>query len=527
MPTFIKPDNVDTRAKGYKNWFNLDFFVKKIVQVFLTENPPISIPNNLQQVLEAGNASTNGFSILGENGESTIQVYNDEGNLGLVRVVDTISTDSGSITPRQIQFGNQFQNKAFNYYPNLTKPSGNYTFATTDDLYKREIKEILLVNSTFNLEAGDETKFLIIDYPNLIGATVVIPDNVFPAESELIIYVNSLPGGVTFTGNIFTGETALGNNIRVENNPTSNYIAKFKNIGVGDLWLVTYENSEFPIIPEIVEKGKITITDLQYQAFTNLASAIAWINTYTSATLTDTSYNNGVFKFTVPENTSFDLSFGFCSSITNTQYVRFEDSSNYIISFGDEAFLENKENNTLGFCTFGLNAFKEAKPSIKNTLKGIEFCQNNFGQDYEGRIDIEKFGSSGGQNLPSDIFTTNNLMWINTSYFNKFNNLGNLDADLIIAIANMTNPRSAVNYEGVNNEPIKIFFTEQGTATTTFTIPIPKKLANIDYVVSHPMAKNMLSSVNWRVQNKTEMQFEIVSVTELTGLVEIELTVTP
>lgn len=78
-----------------------------------------------------------------------------------------------------------------------------------------------------------------------------------------------------------------------------------------------------------------------------------------------------------------------------------------------------------------------------------------------------------------------------------------------------------------NQLPIKIFFTATGTAQTIFTVSIGKTMLNTNYVVSYPMASNMLSSVNWRVENKTTTNFQIISTTGLTGAVAVEITVTP
>lgn len=75
--------------------------------------------------------------------------------------------------------------------------------------------------------------------------------------------------------------------------------------------------------------------------------------------------------------------------------------------------------------------------------------------------------------------------------------------------------------------PIKVFYSTTGTATTTFTVTIGVTMTDTSYVVSYPMAENLLSSVNWRVSNKTTTTFDVITATGLTGSVAFECTVTP
>lgn len=70
-------------------------------------------------------------------------------------------------------------------------------------------------------------------------------------------------------------------------------------------------------------------------------------------------------------------------------------------------------------------------------------------------------------------------------------------------------------------------YTTTGAATTTFTVPIGRTMANTSYVAS-PVPTNTLSAVMFSVQNKTTTTFDIVVAgAGLTGTVSYDFTVTP
>lgn len=388
MPTFIKPDNIDTRAKGYKNWFNLDLFVKKIIRVFLAENPPISIPNNLQSVIDTGNEA----SFLRNNSDTTefcfIRLAYDDNFDGFTNEI--VSTYDGI---------NQSQGTSIRQFNNNLSHTALFNDKINDILtsFQQSIKPISTnsgdLNDVFNLLKGDSK-----------GNQSEVRYN-FPTPQENTDLIN-----INFP---------------------------YKTIS-GDYTLATTD--------QLSPQGKITITDIQQQAFADLATAIAWVNTYTSAVLTDTSFSNGVFKFTVPENTAFNLNSDFCSSASYTHNVQFEDFFGLISIFNDYAFTANTQNNILGNINVGFRSFRETNPSIKNTIKQIVSCGNESFLDYTGRIDIKKFGIDSSSNLPTNIFNTSNLMWINTPYSNKFNNNNALDGDLVNILSNMGNPNSTIIY---------------------------------------------------------------------------------
>jgi len=224
----------------------------------------------------------------------------------------------------------------------------------------------------------------------------------------------------------------------------------------------------------------IEITDLLGEAITSLSSARAFIENFTAATKTNESFtvagSGGVYRFSVPYDTDFDLATSFCSAATSTSNIKVDDSFGLIYRFSDSAFAGNTQNNILNRVagtSFGDNAFDGATPSITNTIYSVVDLGADGFKDYIGRIDIRKFGTDGTQTLPADIFTTASLVWIVTDYANKYNDSGSPDADLVQAIANMSNVDSKVSYDGIdaNETPAvsKITLTDGATTTWDFS----------------------------------------------------------
>jgi len=91
-----------------------------------------------------------------------------------------------------------------------------------------------------------------------------------------------------------------------------------------------------PVITPVT--GKITITGgVGAGLYSNLSTAIAYINTFTSATVTDATLVGDVFKFTVPTNSDFSNSGAF---LKNTN-ASFSDPDGRVTKFGDGAFSTN------------------------------------------------------------------------------------------------------------------------------------------------------------------------------------------
>lgn len=188
----------------------------------------------------------------------------------------------------------------------------------------------------------------------------------------------------------------------------------------------------------------VQITDKNGEVFFDIESARTYVGQFTNTVVfTNETFLNGVYKFTCPAGSDFSNAQSFC--VNN---LKFEDPFGLVISFGDVAFKENSQNNTLaGDCTFGDGCFRNA--SGNNIIKKLVSCGTEFALNYINRFDIDYFGTTTGVNLPADIFTTSNLCQVVTPYANKFIDSGNPDGDILSVIANMTNINSVVSYDGI------------------------------------------------------------------------------
>lgn len=107
-------------------------------------------------------------------------------------------------------------------------------------------------------------------------------------------------------------------------------------------------------------QGLIQIYDPLGEFFTSLATATAYIRTfYPLGSLTDESFNNNVYSFTVPAGSNFSSAVYFlCDPINgDPRNATIIDTFGLIGTFGDFAIWASTGNNTLGDCTFGDFAF--------------------------------------------------------------------------------------------------------------------------------------------------------------------------
>ena len=134
-----------------------------------------------------------------------------------------------------------------------------------------------------------------------------------------------------------------------------------------------------------VPQGLITLTNgIADGLYTDLASAIAYIQTFTSATITDASLSGDTFKFTVPVGSDFSLSTGFMMATTGS----FVDNQGLVTAFGNFAFVDSQGNNVLGDCTLGDNSFSGATGT--NTISSILLNNpiSGFADNYTGIMNI-------------------------------------------------------------------------------------------------------------------------------------------
>jgi hypothetical protein len=135
-----------------------------------------------------------------------------------------------------------------------------------------------------------------------------------------------------------------------------------------------YVELSSPQVPTVL--GLIKIVDKIGNFFTNLTTASAYIRNFTSATITNESFSNGTFWFTVPNGSSFANASFFLSNPAAFRSAYIEDTLGLITTFGGVAFYKNTGNNILGNCTFGSSAFESSTGN--NTLGNCTFDQYSF-----------------------------------------------------------------------------------------------------------------------------------------------------
>jgi len=214
---------------------------------------------------------------------------------------------------------------------------------------------------------------------------------------------------------------------------------------------------EIDALENTVVAPYIEMIDFNGAVLTSLANSRTYVETFSSATKTNELYyitpdNWGVYRFSVPIDTDFDLANEFCG-VGDAKHIQFVDKFGLARKFGADAFALNLYDNVLGRKD-GIEAtdtfFDGAIPKTKNTIYRITSLGTDGFKDYTGRVDINKFGVDGTQTLPSDIFTTANECLVVTDLANKYNDGGSPDADVLQIITNLSNVNSAVSYDGVD-----------------------------------------------------------------------------
>jgi hypothetical protein len=201
-------------------------------------------------------------------------------------------------------------------------------------------------------------------------------------------------------------------------------------------------------------QGKITLTGgIADGLYTDLASAIAYIQGFTSATITDASLSGDTFKFTVPAGSDFSLVSDF---MTNTTGI-FIDNLGLVVIFGKNAFGGSTGNNVLGNCTFGNGSFANSTgnnilgdcifresfigASGTNTITSILIMDLNdfFAQSYTGTMNITgNIGTTEGNDYPN-FFLNASGATINVLASKQTSNSGGVEGDIALAQTNGAN----------------------------------------------------------------------------------------
>jgi acetyltransferase-like isoleucine patch superfamily enzyme len=221
--------------------------------------------------------------------------------------------------------------------PTETSANTNYTVTATNgagsdtDTFDIEI-EAALVPLAPTIEYS-ETTFAF----NTTDAVNICP-SVLTGDATIVVSVSpSLPAGLTL--NSSTG--------CITGTPTST--------SANTSFTFTATNSagsdDFIATIGVVNLGVITITDgIANGHFTDLASAKAYVDGFTTISATDVSLTGDIFRFTYPAGTSFSGAVNFLSNGTlpaDTSSATIQDPLGRIIEFGG-AFQNNSGNNTFG-----------------------------------------------------------------------------------------------------------------------------------------------------------------------------------
>lgn len=229
----------------------------------------------------------------------------------------------------------------------------------------------------------------------------------------------------------------------------------------GKIYITIDDNKSFrwggSVYVEIASANKlglIKIVDKSGDFFTDLATASAYIRTFTSATITDESFSNGTFWFTVPNGSSFNLAPYFLGNDTITKSAYIEDRLGLIANF-ENAFYKNSGNNILGNCTFGDYAFYLSsgdntlgnctfKTGCFNYATGINKFKNillqnpttTFAYNASGRFEIYgNVGTTEAADYTSNFFTASTaVIWAQKA--KETSNAGGIEGDLATAQTN-------------------------------------------------------------------------------------------
>jgi hypothetical protein len=198
-------------------------------------------------------------------------------------------------------------------------------------------------------------------------------------------------------------------------------------------------------------QGLITLTGgVADGLYTDLASAITYIQQFTSATITDASLSGDVFKFTVPANTTFGNNF-----LINSTATSFVDNLGLISVFGSNTMQSSTINSTLGNSEFGESSFAGSSgnynlgncvfaPGNFNGASGVNTINNilltsgttDFADNYAGTMNISGNIGTTESNDYLNFFTNASVATINVLASKQTSDGGNVEGDILNAINN-------------------------------------------------------------------------------------------
>ena len=148
--------------------------------------------------------------------------------------------------------------------------------------------------------------------------------------------------------------------------------------------------------------GKIKIIDLSNEVFNSLDTARAYVQSFTSATIYNDSYWDGIYKFSVPQYTAFTNQNGFLSGYS----ASFQDPYGLVTSFSDDCFLQNQGNNIFLNISVGNNFLYQSIGNniIRQINSGNDLLSYSTGDniiDFIATVDYSFSFSSGSNKIKS------------------------------------------------------------------------------------------------------------------------------
>jgi hypothetical protein len=180
--------------------------------------------------------------------------------------------------------------------------------------------------------------------------------------------------------------------------------------------------------------GLIKIVDKAGGFFTNLATASAYIRTFTSATITNESYSNGTFWFTVPNGSSLANNNGFLYKLTpHTAYI--EDPLELISFLGNNTLGYSSGNSILGNVRFGTNSLVSFAGILRVRNVTLVNTSDTFGVNASGRVEIYgTIGTTTGNDYANFFQTNTAVIWARKVM--QTINAGGIEGDLARAQTN-------------------------------------------------------------------------------------------
>jgi hypothetical protein len=234
-----------------------------------------------------------------------------------------------------------------------------------------------------------------------------------------------------------TGDTLRLSQQKTNDNTTELYNSKLDSVVAGTN--VTVDNTD-PLNPIVsatggsATLGLIKIVDKAGDFFTNLATASAYIRTFTSATITNESYSNGTFWFTVPNGSNFANNNGFLYKLTpHTAYI--EDPLELISFLGNNTLGFSSGNSFLGNVRFGTNSLVSFSGILRVRNVTLVNTSDTLGVNASGRVEIYgTIGTTTANNYTNFFTSSTAVIWAQKSM--QTNNGGGIEGDLARAQTN-------------------------------------------------------------------------------------------